>query len=191
MTTKDLSLYESLSEVMAKVGYVQKKGKNDFHRYTYARTEDVLTIVNKELSQRGVCIASNASLERYEENHAVVKLTLTFLKGENGVMVQGIGEGSDKGDKSIAKANSQALKYALAGAFLIAWGDDDPEADAQTDAAADAYAKYLGLIQSKSSKEGLEALIPELEALTTKKAISAGQASKLRKAYTAQMLKVS
>ena len=175
---------------MGKVGYVQKKGKNDFHKYTYARAEDVFKIVNEELSSRGICIASNVFLERFEENHAVVKMTLAFHKGDQQVIVQGLGEGSDKGDKATMKASTAALKYALASAFLISWRDD-PEEDKATDEAASSYAKYLGLIQSASTKKALETLIPELEGLTTKKAITPGQATKLRKAYSAQAVKLS
>ena len=43
-----------------------------------------------------------------------------------------MGQGTDKGDKAVMKANTAALKYALAGIFLISWGDD-PEADVETD----------------------------------------------------------
>ena len=38
------------------------------------------------------------------------------------------GEGADPGDKSVCKAQTSALKYALLQSFLIATGDD-PEAD--------------------------------------------------------------
>lgn len=182
---KEKRLHQHLAEVMAKVGYVQKEGKNDFHKYKYARAEDVFRKVNTELAARGICISSNVHLERYEENHAVVKLTLAFHLADEHIVVQGLGEGSDKGDKAVMKASTAALKYALASAFIISWGDD-PEEDASTDRAANIVDVWLPKIKETRSIDALEALVPELEALTSKKQITAGQATKLRKAFVAQ-----
>jgi len=131
-----MSLTAKLAEVMGEVGYVQKDARNDFHKYRYASAEAVLKKVNQALSTRGIAVSSSAVLERYEAGHAIVRLALTFHDGDESLTVEGLGEGSDKGDKSTMKANTAALKYAMANAFLISWGDD-PEADAQTDIEAD------------------------------------------------------
>lgn len=126
------TLVQKLAEVMAEVGYVKKDATNSFHKYRYASAEAVLKKVNAALSSRGIAIASTAELAHYEAGHAVVKLALTFNDGTDSLTVEGLGEGSDKGDKSTMKAATAALKYAMANAFLISWGDD-PEADAKTD----------------------------------------------------------
>ncbi len=126
------TLQEALAETMGEVGYVQKDAVNDFHKYRYASAEAVLKKVNASLSRNGVCLRSEADLVKMEGPLAVVKLSLTFIKGSESVLVQGLGAGTDKGDKAVAKANTQALKYCLANAFLISWGDD-PEADVETD----------------------------------------------------------
>jgi len=138
-----MSITAKLAEVMGEVGYVQKDARNDFHKYRYASAEAVLKKVNQALSTRGIAVSSSAVLERYEAgasrddaSRAIVRLALTFHDGDESLTVEGIGEGSDKGDKSTMKANTAALKYAMANAFLISWGDD-PEADAQTDIEAD------------------------------------------------------
>jgi len=131
------TLQEALSETMGEVGYVQKDAVNDFHKYKYASAEAVLKKVNASLSRNGVCLKSEADLVKLEGPLAVVKLSLTFIKGSESVLVQGLGAGTDKGDKAVAKANTQALKYCLANAFLISWGDD-PEADVETDKRAEA-----------------------------------------------------
>ena len=123
---------EKLAEVMKEVGYVQKDARNDFHKYRYASAEAVLKKVNGALSDRGIAVSSAATLEHYEPGHAIVRLALTFHDGEESITVEGLGEGSDKGDKATMKANTAALKYAMANAFLISWGDD-PEADSGTD----------------------------------------------------------
>ncbi len=52
----------------------------------------------------------------------------------------GWGAGCDKGDKAPMKSVTAASKYALANAFCISLGED-PEADAETDKAAD---KHIG-----------------------------------------------
>ena len=134
------TLHECLAATMAEVGYVQKDATNDFQRYKYASAEAVLKKVNASLSSQGVCCASTAELVSHEAVqgtkkvtfHSIVKLSLTFHRGADSVTVEGLGSGSDSGDKSVMKANTAALKYCLANAFLISWGDD-PEADVETD----------------------------------------------------------
>ena len=134
-TTKtEKSLALKLSEVAAEVAYVQKDAKNDFHKYSYASAEAVLKKVNEALSTRGIAISSNAELINYEAGNAIVRITVKFVDGVTGeiLAVQGLGQGQDKGDKAVMKANTAALKYVYANAFTISWGDD-PEADAATD----------------------------------------------------------
>jgi len=129
-------LSAKLAEVMAEVGYVKKDATNDFHHYKYASAEAVLKKVNAALSARGIAVSTQAELLEYQQSgkgmHAVVRLSLTFTDGEEKLTAQGLGEGSDTGDKSVMKADTAALKYALANAFMISWGDD-PEADVSTD----------------------------------------------------------
>ena len=134
MTEQTKSLEAKLSEVAQDVAYVQKDAKNDFHKYSYASAEAVLRKVNEALTTRKIAISSNAELVHFEDGNAIVRLTLKFVDGENGeiLVVQGLGQGQDKGDKAVMKANTAALKYAYANAFTMSWGDD-PEADAATD----------------------------------------------------------
>jgi len=164
-------LTAKLAEVMAEVGYVQKDAVNDFHRYRYASAEAVLKKVNAALSERGIAVASKAELVRYdrvqsakgEKAHAVVKLALTFHdSGADFITVEGLGSGEDSGDKAIMKANTAALKYAMANAFLISWGDD-PEADPSTDAEPAIqeqlfYPEARALVASMAGKRGVKEL---------------------------------
>ena len=130
----EITLAAKLAEVANEVSYVQKDAKNDFHKYSYASAEAVLRKVNEALTTRKIAISSNAELLHFEEGNAIVRLTLKFVDGDNGeiLVVQGLGQGQDKGDKAVMKANTAALKYAYANAFTMSWGDD-PEADAATD----------------------------------------------------------
>jgi len=153
-------LSEKLAQVMSEVGYVRKDATNDFHHYKYASAEAVLKKVNAALSARGIAVSSQAELLHYEPvgkgMHAVVKLSLTFVDGDEKLTVQGLGEGSDTGDKAVMKANTAALKYAMANAFMISWGDD-PEADATTDQrAAEEVNPFTG-----KKMESIEAPLPK------------------------------
>jgi len=151
-TVTKKTLQECLSETMAEVGYVQKDAKNSFHKYSYASAEAVLKKVNASLSKHGICLRTQYELLRYQEPTTVVRATVTFVKGSEEISVQGLGEGSDKGDKSIMKAETAAMKYAYSGAFAISWGDD-PEADEETDRrAAQAAPKTNGKPKRASAR---------------------------------------
>ena len=155
-------LSAKLAEVMAEVGYVRKDATNDFQHYQYASAEAVLKKVNAALSSRGIAVSTQAELLHYESMpgakgpsmHAVVRLSLTFTDGEEKITAQGLGEGSDKGDKATMKADTAALKYALANAFMISWGDD-PEADVSTDKRAAEPNPFTG-----ETMEPIEAPLP-------------------------------
>ena len=135
------TLVQKLADVMAEVGYIQKDATNEFHKYRYASAAAVLSKVNAALSSRGIAVSSTAELVAHDriegakpKTIAVVKLTLIFNDGTDTLQIEGLGSGEDSGDKAVMKANTAALKYALANAFLISWGDD-PEADPSTDGA--------------------------------------------------------
>jgi hypothetical protein len=133
-----------LAEVGREVAYVHKGGTNSAQRYSYARAEDVLKKVNEALFSRGISVSSKADLvyfnvTQYEKNSkqmfrtdAAVHLALTFSFGEEVRTVEAVGSATDTSDKAVFKANTGALKYVLANAFLISWGDD-PEADEAVD----------------------------------------------------------
>jgi hypothetical protein len=150
---KATTLAGKLAEVMAEVGYVQKDATNDFHHYKYASAEAVLRKVNVALSKRGIAVSSHVTMLHHELTAAVVasagttsrvgddgkrklfvviKIEADFTDGVDSVHAEGIGEASDAGDKALMKANTAALKYLLANAFMISWGDD-PEADPSAD----------------------------------------------------------
>ena len=134
----DKTLVQHMAEVMKEVGYVQKDATNDFQRYTYASAQAVFDKVRKELSERGIAVCGDVELVASEivgdkAKHLVVaKHTITFTDGTDSLSVSALGEGIDAGDKAAMKANTAGVKYCLAKAFLISWGDD-PEADSKTD----------------------------------------------------------
>lgn len=142
------SLDRMLAEVGREVAYVHKGGTNSAQRYSYARAEDVLKKVNEALFSRGISVSSKAELAHFNvtpyekedkygkkqmfRTDAAVHLRLTFSLGEEVRSVEAVGSATDTSDKAVFKANTGALKYVLANAFLISWGDD-PEADEAVD----------------------------------------------------------
>ena len=131
--------------VMQECSHVVKTGTNDFHRYKYATATDVLEKVNASLTRHGIAsIVSPALLNVQEvttskgniERLATVEVTVTLIDSESGesFAIKGLGSGQDAGDKSIAKAQTMALKYCYMASLAIATGDD-PEADSKTDEA--------------------------------------------------------
>ncbi len=136
-------LAAKLAEVMAAVGYVEKRGVNDFHRYKYATEADVSAAVRGELAKRGIIMVPSL-LEHAEREMTTQKgqteyvtrvvMEYTLHDGETGetLSFKMPGAGQDRGDKGIYKAISGSEKYALKTLFLIPTGDD-PEADTDTD----------------------------------------------------------
>ncbi len=136
-----MGIVTKLAEVMAEAGYVQKDGRNDHHGYRFVSAEAVYDRIRPALARRGVAIASTtAELLNHDQVTsakgvpgviAVVRLTLQLKDAETGevAIYQGLGSGSDSGAKAVMKANTAALKYALAAALMMSWGDD-PEAHA-------------------------------------------------------------
>lgn len=176
-------LQKALTAIMAEVGYVQKDAKNSFHKYKYASADAVLTKVREACTKHGVAITeSRAELVQYEpgEDHkgkpihnAVVRLTQVYSLGEESVTFQGLGEGSDSGDKATMKANTAALKYLLSNAFDISWGDD-PEADASTDEGGKTPKKRPSARRKKEPAEpSRDAVHGEIKAADTMEALEA------------------
>ena len=129
--------------VMQECSHVVKTGTNDFHRYKYATATDVLEKVNASLTKHGIAsVVTPALLSIQEvttskgniERLATVEVSVTLIDSESGesFSIKGLGSGQDAGDKSIAKAQTMALKYCYMASLAIATGDD-PEADSKTD----------------------------------------------------------
>ena len=147
-------LAKKFVEVMRECSHVVKTGTNDFHRYKYATANDVLEKVNASLTRHGIAsVVTPALLSVQEvttakgntERLATVEVTVTLIDSESGesFAIKGLGSGQDTGDKSLAKAQTMALKYAYLASLAIATGDD-PEADSKTDEATTYSQKSSG-----------------------------------------------
>lgn len=131
---KGLSLYAKLAQVTAEVGYVQKRGYNDFHKYAYVTEADLVDAVREKLAARNVILIPSAPSVTREGNLTTVTMSFTFCDGDSNqtLTAEWAGTGEDKGDKGLYKAYTGAVKYFLMKTFLIPTGDD-PEGDTGTD----------------------------------------------------------
>lgn len=136
-------LAKKLIEVMEECAYVTKNGVNNFHKYKYATSADVLEKVNTAMVKHGVCTIAIPEIVSMDEittvkgnveRLATVKINITFIDkdSEDSITITGLGSGQDAGDKAVMKAQTAAIKYAYMLSFAIATGDD-PEADNKTD----------------------------------------------------------
>ena len=141
------SLVEKLAEVMGAVGWIEKSGYNDFHRYKYAQEADLVNAIRGELSKRSIMVFPDVQEVKRSE-HVVetskgirktwlteIAVVWTFVDGESdqkhSITVHGVGE--DNMDKGFYKAFTGSEKYMLMKTFLIPTGDD-PEKDSQEEA---------------------------------------------------------
>jgi hypothetical protein len=135
------SLVAKLAEVMAETQWVEKKGRNNFFNYDYARESDILDAVRGNLAKHGIFVFTSIESMEFKEtgkhtrdgspvNLVFVKTKHTFWDGGTGesAEVYGTGCGEDSGDKAIYKAITGAMKYFISKNFLLSTGDD-PEKD--------------------------------------------------------------
>lgn len=132
-------LAKKIVGVMTECRHVEKDGFNNFQKYKYATAAAVISMVNDALTKYNVATISETKLLEMKSvtdakgNNAylaTVELAVTLIDADSGEekKIIGIGSGFDSLDKSVAKAQTMALKYAYMSSFGIAQGDD-PDAD--------------------------------------------------------------
>jgi ERF superfamily len=128
----ELNLREKFAEVRRRLGYVQKRGHNELHNYSYVMAADLAGAVGDILSELGVVMIpqlqsiSTETPRSSSERIARIVMNYRFVDTKTGeeLTVRVAGEGADPGDKAPYKAMTGALKYALLQSFLLASGDD-------------------------------------------------------------------
>ena len=150
--TAPLNLVQKLASIRRELKNIEKKGTNAFQHYDYLRAEDIagemgdrLATMNVILARRNLSFVQDTIVTKKENGderadvHVIVTLDYVFIDGDgilgrscDEVSVASIGEGRDSGDKAVAKALTNALKYALTQPLMMRVGDD-PEADAEHD----------------------------------------------------------
>ena len=139
----ELNLREKFAEVRRRLGYVQKRGHNERHNYSYVTAADLAGSVGDILAELGVVVIpqlqsiSTETPRSSSDRIARVIMNYRFVDARSGeeLTVRVPGEGADPGDKAPYKAMTGALKYALLQSFLLATGDDPEDEHANSRAA--------------------------------------------------------
>lgn len=135
-----LSLASKLALVIGEVGNIEKKGRNDFHKYDYVRETDLVAAIGPLFSKYRIVILP--SVDEISKNGEITRVTLsmTVINGDNPderYDLSWAGEGQDRADKGLYKAYTGAIKYFLMKLLQVATGDD-PEAFTKIDEQAHA-----------------------------------------------------
>jgi len=134
-----VKILTALNAVMAKVGYVQKQGKNAFHNYKYAGEGHLLEVLRPAMVEAGLLlIPSHRAVTAPDEfGNTTVTVDYTLAHKDGDVWpekISVVGCGNDKnskggvGDKGVYKAATGANKYLLFKLFQIETGDDPEQA---------------------------------------------------------------
>ncbi len=182
------SLVRKLSEVMAAVGYLQKRGENTAQKYWYAKEADVVEAMRGELAKRQVFIfPSVISCTRTKVERPNFKPELpnrvsyatdlvmrwTFVDGESGERMECDIPGCSEspGDKGVYVAMTGSEKYLLMKSFLIPTGDD-PESDENEPRGTKADAQAVADEKLAKFKEREQAQLEREKAQEKKPALS-------------------
>lgn len=136
------TIADKLVAAMGEIDAVTKEGQNQAQGYKYVRAADVANEVRKVLVKHRIAFTYSVDgVERWQNdrfnkdgtvigvmNYVQLMVGCSFIDADSGekVTLQGIGWGSDTGDKAPYKAMTGAIKYALRMSFIIP-DESDPE----------------------------------------------------------------
>lgn len=122
------ALYKKLLETQKMLEPLEKSGRNDFHKYSYATAGDVLVPVSRACNANGLIIVADVVDSNIEQGKAWVTVRVTVADADTGetITASAPGYADDKGDKAVYKAITGATKYAVRSFFCLP-SEDDPE----------------------------------------------------------------
>ena len=137
-------IHELIGKAMKDIGAIGKDSKNAQQGFMYRGIDAVYNALNPVMSKYGLFICPEVQdMRREERTNAkgtvliytalTIKYTV-FAPDGSSISLTVVGEGMDTGDKSVNKAMSIAMKYAMFQLFFIATEDlKDPDAEVYTD----------------------------------------------------------
>lgn len=165
-------IYKALAAVLSDVGAVGKDGQNAFDKYRYRSIDAVMNAMHPAMAKYGVFVMPEVLEQSREERgsrnggvliYSIIKVKYTFYAEDGSSLTATvIGEGMDKGDKSVNKAMSAAFKYALFQVFCIPTDefsdseDESPEARQKPKNKIDEYAKREAQKAGSNAKKQID-----------------------------------
>lgn len=165
-------IYRAIAAVLSDVGAVGKDGQNAFDKYRYRSIDAVMNAMHPAMAKYGVFVMPEVLEQSREERgsrnggvliYSIIKVRYTFYAEDGSSLTATvIGEGMDKGDKSVNKAMSAAFKYALFQVFCIPTDefsdseDESPEARQKPKNKIDEYAKREAQKAGSNAKKQID-----------------------------------
>ncbi len=125
--------------IMDEIGPITKARRNEHQGFSFRGIDDVYDALHPLLVKNGVLCVPNVLKVQTEEYQTgkgtVMHRTLVtvehrfYAKDGSFIAATTLGEASDAQDKSAAKAQSVAYKYAMFETFCIPLGEPDPDAN--------------------------------------------------------------
>ena len=133
-------LYSKLADATAEIINLEKNGYNKYHKYEYAKADDIYLSVSKILAEKyNIQILTSPSRRKVSrfstDNGTYTEIFLekrfSFNCGDTGAYIELEYWGYDMGKsgKFLYKAYTGCMKYFLKDNFMIDTGDPDPEMD--------------------------------------------------------------
>ena len=130
------SIAKAISEVIKAIEPVAKRGWNDFHKFKYARIEDVMMELSHKIAEQGLMIVQTEVGRAMFDNDKAVSVqyqfTIAHISGEvwpERPIQTGLARCRDsKGgfdDKALNKCHTAARKYFLVALFMVPTEDVD------------------------------------------------------------------
>lgn len=135
------SIALAVCNVMSVVKNVEKRGTNDFHRYKFAKVEDLLFQVQPAMVEAGLIITQDEIRHQIEDGALILAtyaFSLSHASGATWGPIHQTGVASlrnSKGgydDKALNKCHTAARKYFILGLFQVPAGDL-PDVDTEED----------------------------------------------------------
>ena len=199
-----MNVYKAIAGItadLAKVG-IAKSDTNKFDNYKYRGIDSVYNALAPLLAKHGLCVLPRVldreSAERSSAKggvlfHTTLTVEFDLVAAEDGSkhVIRAIGEGMDRGDKSINKAMTAAYKYAMFELFCIPTEGEDADSESHevsdkpapiSQEAKAAAADFKAAIESATDEAELTRIGKELSS----SGLPAALLTSLRALYSAQ-----
>ena len=127
-----MKLNEKLLNVMKECSHIGKDAVNSEGGYEYVSAAKINDVVNRALTGYGISTTAESKLVDVrtigDKILAIVEVEISLYDNDGETLkIKGVGSGIDTSDKSVAKAQTMAVKYAWKNSLLIADSSDDPD----------------------------------------------------------------
>jgi Holliday junction resolvase RusA-like endonuclease len=137
-----MGVFHAIPKIMQDMEVIKKTKTNSSTGYKYRGIDDVLNAINEPFSKHGVFVAPKVLDVKREERqstkggnliYSVATINFKFIHQDGSWFdVVTVGEAMDSGDKSMNKAMSVAMKYAMFMVLAIPTDEQHPDTEHET-----------------------------------------------------------